>query len=193
MQGKLLDDAVDMAQAPQVLAIENVEEGEPEDVWPGGRAESAKSGFDHKWGPFIFSHVEREVRRRGGAVTVTSQWQVTCPLEQHSDPGDADGTQCKKTLGFEGDSDREEAARILRHWCVLGFDCTSRACGENSHLSALRGRQLKGMDFVSDARLEEILATKMDEWHENDPEPMPQLCMDSGSESSSSSDTSSDS
>ena len=84
----------------------------------------------HMWAPFVFTYVIRDQ---------LMQWQVTCPL--HNDVADAPGTRCKKTLAFEGIDDRAEAARILRHWCVKGFKCDSRLCGNNSHLSKLRGRQ----------------------------------------------------
>ena len=155
IQSSLVDDVVDLnaIEAPAVLAIEDVAEGEPEDIddMVGNGGHRVDTSMSHRWGPFVFSSVIR------GEAT---QWQVTCPL--HKDAEDAAGTKCTKTLGFDGVADREEAAKILRHWCVKGFPCLARALGNNSHKSKPQGRQLRGMKRVSDEKLQDMLQSNLD-------------------------------
>ena len=194
-QSAIIDDKADLELVDDQLklAIEDKAEGEPEDddVAAGAARAGVDTSKSHRWGPFVFSYVARDQSKEGSAQT--TQWQVTCPL--HKDKDDPAGTQCKKTLGFDGDDDddRDEAARVLRHWCVKGFSCSSRRCGNDSHLSKLQGRKLRGMRRVDDAKLEEMLSAglaKLQEELENDPDDDGPPPLVSGSDSSDSSDTS---
>ena len=159
VQQGIVDDKVDLNELenPAVLAIEDCAEGEPDDDDAHALAMARiDTSMTHKWGPFVFTYVVREAT---SSVTAATQWQVTCPY--HKDKGDATGTTCKKTITFHGDADRDEAAKMLRHWCVLAFSSTSRASGDDAHLKKLRNRQLVGIANLSDAELDQMLADNL--------------------------------
>ena len=94
VQAAIVDDVavIDDLEAPDVPAIEDAAEGEPEhDEEHIQQVTNARvdTSMTHKWGKFLFTLVERPAKR---------QWQVTCPY--HRDRGDAQGTKCKKTLAL---------------------------------------------------------------------------------------------
>ena len=94
---------------------------------PGGSAvaaAAASSGGDFFfWGDFKFKLVHRGDR---------NQVQCTCPF--HGDPGDADGTTCRKTMKWEsleeGGRGLDFTLRVLKRWCLDGRICSTRRTGD---------------------------------------------------------------
>ena len=178
-----------------VLALEDApssEEGEPEEL--GDISQKSKAamkgivdkGLAHYWGSFKFTAVERIIVSGPKAGHTQFQWQCICPY--HADPGDPPGTHCTRTVSYDKKAESDGVLRVLRHWCVAGRRCKTRAIkGERPHkeVKNKKASELSDADLLKQLRVGSLAK----EWIEAGDTPSDSSSTDSSSSSSSSSES----